>query len=343
VTDESKLRQALLNLIGNAVKFSDKGGVILSAGTRSADGDAVTLWFEVADTGPGLSADEMKKLFQPFVQGSAGVKAGGTGLGLAISRQYARLLGGDVTVESKLGNGAAFTLTVTARIAHELVAASSPVTTPHVLRLEPGQPPVRILIADNVPLNQELLVSTLAPMGFETQVANNGVEAVELFKSWKPHAVLMDMRMPVMDGYEANRLIKATDGGQDTFIIALTSTAFEEEKPAVFASGADVFMRKPFKQDELLAAIGKHLKLRFVYADLPAPVRQADADFTHIPEPIRTDVLQACGEADYDRLVGLCNQLAADGHAAAANALRERVNAFDYESIARVLAEPIAV
>jgi CheY-like chemotaxis protein len=342
VSDEGKLRQALVNLVSNAVKFTDKGTVALSAMPAPSEGRALALSFTVSDTGPGIPEREISNLFRPFVQGTTGLSFGGTGLGLAITRQYAHILGGEVEVRSQVGVGSTFTLTVSAREAKagEVTLQARP---PHVLRLADGQPPVRILVADDNPMNRELIAATLGPMGFEVSGVADGLEAEAVFHEWKPHAILMDMKMPVLDGYEATRRIKATPEGQQTFILGLTASAFEEDRSAVLDSGASDFMRKPFKQDELLAVLGKQLNLRYLYSEETPPLAamteaaHATADFSSLPEELRAGFLKACGEADYERLVELCEQFV-DMDSTAAERLRMRVNAFDYDGIAQLLA-----
>jgi CheY-like chemotaxis protein len=337
-SDEAKLRQALLNLIGNAVKFTADGSIVVSATARKTDAKTVSLCFSIADTGPGISDKDLKLLFKPFVQSSAGVSLGGTGLGLAISRQYARLLGGDITVKSQLGDGATFTLTVLAKIAAE-APATVPIEAPRVLRLANGQPSVRILVVDDIPLNRELLAAIMTPMGFELKLAENGAEALEITKAWKPQAIIMDMEMPVMNGYEANRRIKAEPESRDIYILALSASAFEEDKAAVLASGADMFMRKPFKQDELLTVLGKRLHLRYEYADTSATEKPSalapTGNISRIPEAMCADLLNACSTADYEKLVQICDGLAASAPAAAKE-LRGHVDAFEYDAIVRL-------
>ena len=241
------------------------------------------------------------------------------------------------------GGGASITLT--------LVAAGAPADSAvkkggarHVLRLQPGHAEVRVLVADDMPANRELLEAILVPAGFRVRTAENGAVAVSLVESWSPHAVLMDMRMPVMDGYEANRRIKAMSCGANTYILALTASAFEEQKSQVLASGADDFMRKPFKQDELLQLLGAKLGLTYEYEGEPASaaVTPADrelvpADLVALEDSVRTDLLRAVSAADYDRLVELCEALVAP-HPKVAAGLRALADRYDYAALTRLLA-----
>jgi CheY-like chemotaxis protein len=265
---------------------------------------------------------------------------GGTGLGLAIGKQYAKLLGGDISVDSTLGSGATFTLRMCARLA-PIEAMAKHTAAPSVLRLAENQPVPRILVADDNLSNRELLEEILTPVGFEVQLVQNGREAITAFDTWKPHAIIMDMRMPVMDGIEATRLIKAKTDGHSTFILALSASAFEEDKATVLAAGADVFMRKPFRDNELLASLGERLKLHYIYAETKHPVPTRDEPkpkrfSSPIPESVRAALIAACAEADYEKLIELCNSLSRSDPTAAGS-LRAMVEAFDYESLKRLM------
>ena len=334
--DEGKLRQTLVNLLGNAVKFTEEGGVRLIAGASETGPGSFILSFTVADTGPGLSAEAVTQLFRPFVQSIEGAKMGGTGLGLAISRQYARLLGGDVTVESTPGHGANFTFTAVATEARA-TDVTREVESPPVRRLREGKT-ARILVVDDDETNRKLLQDILEPIGFEIKTATNGAEAVEVFSAWKPAAIMMDICMPIMNGIEATRRIRAT--GQSVLIIGLSASAFEEEKAEVLSSGADLFVRKPFKVNELLGDLGRHLNLQYEYGELGETAVE-HADFSRIPDSLRAEFSRACDRADYEHLLKLCDTLEATEGPEIANAVRARVITFNYESLARLMSEQV--
>ncbi|MEA5496359.1 response regulator [Limnoraphis robusta] len=272
-TDEGKLRQVLINLLSNAIKFTEQGSVTLRV--KSQEFKPLNnphqiinlLTFEVSDTGPGIAPEEQHKLFEVFSQTETGIKSGqGTGLGLPISQKFVQLMGGEITVSSKLNEGTLFAFSIPVKT----VKASKIETTQtsqKVTGLAASQPKFRILITDDNPQNCCLLMQLLSSIGFEVQEAANGQEALEIWSSWKPDLIFMDMKMPVMDGYTAIQNIRAYREGKATVIIALTAQAFEEERQSILSIGCDDFIRKPFQQQEILAAINRHLKVEYSYQE----------------------------------------------------------------------------
>ena len=322
-TDESKLRQVLINLLGNAIKFTEHGCVTLritiaqksqvrsqNSGRRSQESEFQTqnsevkipkgelppnsslltpesffLNFEVEDTGPGIAPEEFDIIFEAFRQSSTGRKSlEGTGLGLPISRKFVQLMGGGIIVKSTLGKGTIFkfdvevSLTTAAKI--QLIQP-----TRQVIGLEAGQPNYRILVVDDVTESHLFLVKLLASVGFSVQKAANGQEAIDQWRTFQPHLIWMDMRMPVMDGYEATKQIKAKEQQRwkerqnsmpnqtqspipKTVIIALTASAFEEERHLILSVGCDDFVRKPFREQVIFEKIAQYLGVRYVYEEL---------------------------------------------------------------------------
>jgi PAS domain S-box-containing protein len=269
VADEGKLRQVLTNLLGNAVKFTYKGGVTMrvrssSKGTAQ-DEEGVRLKFEVEDSGPGIEPESLGAVFEPFIQSIVEGKIHeGTGLGLSISRQFVRLMGGDLSAGSQVGVGSLFKFDIQVGLA-EAAELDSARPRQRVVGLEPDQPTYRLLIVEENKTNRRLLVRLLGPLGFELEEAINGQEGIDAWERWDPHLIFMDMRMPVMDGYEAARRIKATPEGKDTVVVALTASAFEEDRESILSGGCDDFMRKPFRQYEIFDMLAKHLGVRFIY------------------------------------------------------------------------------
>ncbi|MGK7915926.1 MAG: ATP-binding protein, partial [Prochloraceae cyanobacterium] len=269
--DEGKLRQIIINLVSNAIKFTSVGSVILRVfcpiPPSSITTDKIGIQFEVQDTGPGITAEDLEAIFEPFQQTEVGRTAQeGTGLGLSISRQFARLMGGDITVTSELGKNTTFTVRVQLALAEE-IALLPDRDYKRVIGLEAGQPEYRILIVEDVPENQQLMLKLLESVGLKARVAANGLEAIALFSEWEPHCIWMDIRMPVMDGYEATKRIRATPKGKKTVIIALTASVFDRELLLVKDIGCDDYVSKPFQEHEIFDKMTKYLGLRYIYED----------------------------------------------------------------------------
>jgi PAS domain S-box-containing protein len=298
--DQVKLRQILINLLNNALKFTQEGGVTLRVviGKQHIDNNRQntaayqigrdnyskqqkTILFEIEDTGVGISPDELDCLFEAFMQTKSGKAAQeGTGLGLAIARQFVKLMGGDITVSSQVGHGSIFKFNIQVSIVDTADIDFKPQTR-RVIGLEPNQPKYRILIVDDRWENRHLLLKLLYPLGFEIKEASNGIEAIEIWENWQPHLIWMDMRMPILDGYEATQQIKDTTKGQATAIIALTASSLEEERVVIISAGCDDFVRKPFREAEIFETMTKHLGVRYIYEE-PNPSLPKKADKNNI-------------------------------------------------------------
>ena len=318
-TDDVKLRQVLINLLSNAIKFTYSGRVVLRVWADSPplnepdpiDPPVTTIQFEVEDTGMGIAPEELPTLFEAFTQTQSGRELQeGTGLGLSISRKFIQLMGGDISVKSQPGQGTTFIFKIQA------VVMDTPTDEPlhpnrRVMALAPGQPRYRILVVDDKPINRQLLIKLLSPLGFEMKEAANGQEAIALWDQWEPHLIWMDMRMPVMDGYEATKRIKTTTKGQATAVIALTASVLEEEKAVILSAGCDDFIRKPFRDEALFDAIAKHLGVQFIYAEInPSNKASLDDSIELAPEHLATlpkawleDLYDAALEANVRRVI----------------------------------------
>ncbi|MBD2690282.1 MASE1 domain-containing protein [Anabaena catenula] len=293
-TDEVKLRQVLINLLSNAIKFTPTGSIILSVekGDEGTE-DVFSLHFCLRDTGVGIASAELPKLFDAFIQAQAGREMQeGTGLGLAISRKFVLLMGGDITVESELGKGTTFQFYIQAKLGQETISNSTE-GRQRVLALAPGQPTYKILTVDDKPINRQLLFKLLSPLGFEIKEASNGQEAITIWDAWEPHLIWMDMRMPVMDGYEATKYIKSTTKGNATAVIALTASVLEEEKAIVLSAGCDDFLRKPFAEHTIFDALAKHLGVKYIFAETHS------ANLEHIEEKSLTSDSLTCMEQEW--------------------------------------------
>ncbi len=267
-TDEVKLRQVLINLLSNAIKFTPVGQITLYVfqGEKITT-DCFYLHVQVHDTGVGIAPAELPKLFEAFTQAEAGKEMQeGTGLGLAISRKFVQLMGGDISVESELGKGTTFQFYIQSKLG-QAINSNDVEEHPHVLGLGAGQPTYKILVVDDKAINRQLLLKLLQPLGFEMKEASNGKEAITIWDEWEPHLIFMDMRMPIMDGYEATKQIKSTTKGNATAVIALTASVLEEEKAIVLSAGCDDFLRKPFREHTIFDALAKHLGVKYIFSE----------------------------------------------------------------------------
>ncbi|HEY9848756.1 MAG TPA: response regulator [Leptolyngbyaceae cyanobacterium] len=281
-TDESKLRQVLINLIGNAIKFTETGTVTLRVLADNSCGEINNgdrksntqnrLLFEIEDTGPGIAPCELPILFDPFVQTQTGHQSmQGTGLGLAISQQFVKLMGGDIRVTSQLGKGSTFAFDILVKLASP-PESNTLSHNKHVIGIQPDQPNYRILIVEDLKENRQLILELLQPLGLEVREAENGKEGIALWESWEPHLIWMDMEMPVLNGYQATQEIKKTPKGKNTVIIAITASAFEEQRELILKAGCDDFIPKPFHQEMLFEKLAKHLGIQFIYQEEISPI-----------------------------------------------------------------------
>jgi light-regulated signal transduction histidine kinase (bacteriophytochrome)/DNA-binding response OmpR family regulator len=305
-TDEGKLRQTLINLLDNAIKFTNEGWVKL----RVFPGEMPTqVLFEVSDTGPGIAPEEHYLLFDPFTQTEAGRKSmQGTGLGLPICKQFVNLMGGEFTVESEVNQGSLFRFDI------HITIADSPVSPPsglgqEIIGVEPGHPHYRVLITEDGEENRLLLLKLLSPLGFDVRTANNGLEAISIWKEWHPHLILMDLLMPLLDGYEATKRIRALPTSQDTVIIALTANAFSDVHRAAIDAGCNDYLPKPFQKDRLLELMGKHLGICYCYREEKISPKTVSRSYTLnsqslavMPASWRSQLHDAALAMDEDRL-----------------------------------------
>jgi CheY-like chemotaxis protein len=349
LSDEGKFRQILINLLGNAVKFTQTGGIALRARTvpdptrTVAKPESLLLQVEVEDSGIGISENALSRIFEAFNTSLENSSASGTGLGLAISKRLIELMGGTLSVKSKVGTGSRFRFEIPITPA-EGGGYKSATPTAEIKALHPSSKPVRVLIVDDLTDNRTLLRALLEPIGFETEDAVDGKEAIELFKRWSPHAILMDLRMPVMDGYEATRLIKGTEKGSKTAVIAVTASAFDEDEKAVLATGADGYIRKPFRPDELLSELGRLLPITYLYESAeeetpkkPAGVtRLTKEDLAILPEPLRQRLFRYVEEGEMTELKNSLAEVEAL-NPEAAQALLALAKQYDYERLTDLL------
>jgi two-component system sensor histidine kinase/response regulator len=343
LVDEGKLRQIIVNLLGNAIKFTEEGGIAVRTRADKIDDETSKLTVEIQDSGPGISENEMDKLFKHFEQTTSGINKGsGTGLGLALSRELALIMGGNITVTSEVGKGSIFTFQV--EIKNGDPEAIEKNNLKRVIGIEDKKESYRILVVDDKDENLKVAIDLLKLVGFETSEAINGVEAIEKFEEWNPHLILMDMRMPVMDGYDATRIIKSTEKGKLTPIVALTASAFEYERKKIESIGMQGYIRKPFRENELFGTISKILQLKYIYEEeniankvnVRGYKEITSNDMAVIPTELLTQMKDALSVADLDRLIGLIEQIGPENKTLVQQLL-VLVNNYDYKNLQQLL------
>jgi PAS domain S-box-containing protein len=346
VADEGKLRQALINLLANAIKFTKRGYVRLHANVDRRNSGGLWLSAHIEDTGLGISDEDQKKLFEPFIQTTDSQNTReGTGLGLAITRKYARLMGGDVTVASTPGKGSIFRFEVPVARG-DAEAAIGNTAHRRVIGIRAGTDVPRILVVDDLSENRDWLMKLLTAIGFSVRDADNGEAAIRQWEEWEPRLILMDLHMPVMDGLEAIRRIKTHPRGRETVIVALTASAMDDDRRDVFQSGADDFLSKPCREDELLEKARALLDITYDYEEAsevkPLPLADALAlgaeSLGSLPLDLVEELRDAtlCGnKRRLDKLILKVHETAEPS----AQVLQELADKYEYDALTRLLEE----
>jgi len=336
--DQEKLHRILANLLDNAIKFTSQGQVELHARLEAVGtGGEARLVVEVSDTGLGIAPDELPRLFQKFEQTSSGRAARiGTGLGLAISHQCARLLGGDLTVRSEPDQGTVFHLEL------PVVPLAALVPAPVGDTPSPPAGPVapasrRALVVDDLLDNRNLLVCLLETAGFEVRAVDSASECLALCRHWEPHLILMDTRMPEMDGHEAIRQLRAGPAGGHVKIISVSAAAFEEDRLAALTAGADDFVSKPFREAELLDKIHTLLGSTVSAVAGPLPARLMAESVARLPGELRRQLHTAVASGDFDQAAELISTIS---EPPVARELAKLAGDFDAETLLRLLDPP---
>ncbi len=334
--DERKLRQVLINLLSNGIKFTEQGEVTLYVACEPCfDTEYLHFQFTVSDTGYGIEPHEVQSLFRAFVQTSSGQRVQeGTGLGLRISQQFVEVMGGQISVSSQVNVGSQFQFTVPMRLANMLLPNVS--QQGRVLGIAAHQPDWRILVVEDSTDSRLLLTRLLKSIGFSVREAVNGLEAVNMVQQWSPHLIWMDMRMPVMDGFEATRQIKAI--APKTVIIGLTASVFSHEKASVLQVGCDDFLSKPFREHDIFELMHQHIGVAYVYSDahnsaetptLPTVTRE---QLQSLPADWLQKVYEAAMQADTEVLSDLFNEHEAQ-HSNSILQLQQLMHAYRFDRI----------
>jgi signal transduction histidine kinase/CheY-like chemotaxis protein len=345
VSDSRKLRQLLINLLSNGIKFTETGGVTLQASLNESAGLAdnqAQLCFAISDTGKGIAEAELDKLFNPFIQTASGIQTeGGTGLGLAISRQFIELMGGTIQVTSVVEQGSTFEFTIQVKLANSSqVKTLAP--TEQIKQIALGQPNYRLAVVDDQKTNRFALVKLLESVGFQPRTASNGQEAIALWQEWQPNLIWMDMRMPVMDGYEATHHIKHQPNGHKTVIIALTASAFEEQRAKIIEAGCDDFVPKPFLERVIFEKLTQYLGVKFIYAtesskktsqsSFQTPIPFTVKDLCLLPQQLVMDLHQAAIAVDAELIEKLITQIPPEQQHIA-QAISQMLTNYDFDAI----------
>lgn len=352
-TDEIKLRQVLINLIGNALKFTEEGSITVRVkrigNVQDQGASEVRLQFEVEDTGYGIAAEELSTLFEAFGQTAVGKQTQeGTGLGLTISRKFIQLMGGNITVKSQLGSGSTFGFDIQCHAVSAQEKSAAPIQR-RAVGLKPDQPRYRILIVDDRWANRQLLAKLLKPLGFDLREAENGKEAVDIAQVFQPHAIFMDIRMSVMGGLEATQQIRKTPQGKAITIIALTASVFEEERADIIAAGCDDFVRKPFQAEEIFEMLSRYVGVQYIYAqDNPPTSSPIDATklaslragMTNVSAALRGQLHEAIELGDIEMIDRVIHTIRSQ-NTELADALSQLADHFEYDKLLSLLGEPV--
>jgi signal transduction histidine kinase/CheY-like chemotaxis protein len=342
--DPGKVRQVLINLLSNAVKFTASGTVTVRATSRAAAADRHVIAIAVEDTGRGIEPGNLTRIFDAFDQADSASRLGGTGLGLTISRTFARLMHGDLAVESAPGKGSVFTFSFEAAGA-AIDAVPGRAAHPVPTGLDPGQPAWKVLIVDDVATNRDLLVELLSQVGFSTRTAENAEDAIAVHDEWRPDLVLMDLRMPGVGGLEGIRRLRTS--GSTAAIISVTASGMADTESDARAAGADAFVRKPYREGELLAVIGERLGVRYVFApSVSGPPAGVDRDAAglstlsqrlgSLPPALLDELREAAIDGRARRLEALADQVARHSESLSAE-VRALARDFEYDTLVSAL------
>jgi PAS domain S-box-containing protein len=341
VGDAAKLRQVLLNLVGNAVKFTRSGGVNVRAHCEPR-GDDLRLSVEVEDNGRGIPAELIPDLFSPFARARDVEGQQGSGLGLPISQDYVRRMGGEIQVTSTPGKGSCFRFDLKLKFPPEGLPAV-PREQVHMARLSADQPTYRVLVADDSADARELLLQLFSEAGFAAEAVPDGAAAIDRLRQWHPHLILMDLHMPELDGIAAIRLVRENDPARVIKVIAISSSVLAENRAAALAAGADDFIGKPFLVDELWRTVAGLLPVVFEFKALPATApaihgkRAAlSTAAALLPPELRDELRDALARADIDHLLQALGQVTTHDAALAAD-LEQLALRFDYLELQDIL------
>jgi CheY-like chemotaxis protein/nitrogen-specific signal transduction histidine kinase len=336
--DAGRIRQVLINLLSNAVKFTEKGSIHVRAIAEAAPPRGHLVTIRVEDSGAGIDPSDLDRIFGAFEQSGVGVRTGGTGLGLAVGREFARLMGGDLTASSKVGEGSAFSFSfqvASSAAATDLGGAAMPAL------LQANQDRRKVLVTDDEADNRRLLQELLSRIGFDVRVATCGEEAIALHDAWPPDLILMDVRMPGIGGIEAIRRLR--EAGSRTIMVVFTASWFDGVREQALEAGADEVLLKPYREADLLGKIGELMGVHYIYQEDTAAAATPTAEamsvaalsklLSEVPERLVAELHDAVIEARARRIDELASQIS-EYSAVAAAQIRDLAREFRYEGLA---------
>ena len=333
--DQSKVRQVLVNLLSNALKFTDSGHVEVRVSCAGNTDDTVHLVIDVEDTGRGINAKVLDAIFQPFIQTESGAKQRGTGLGLTVSRKFARKLGGDLTVTSTVGRGSVFRFTFDAQS-----GGKAGPTVKRVVSIDTLSPAPCTLVVDDEADNREVLTRMLESVGFRVRATTGGEEAIKAVIAEPPDIILMDLMMPRVDGTEATARIRALDVGRDIPILIVSASAFDGQQSECIEAGANAFVRKPIREHELFEAIADHLPVTYLDAQtstLQSAVDNVDhTTMCRLPDGLNDVLLKAVQSGDINVIDTILTEAESVDYTMARR-LRELADDFRYDELIELL------
>lgn len=312
--DEARLRQIMINLVGNAVKYTQEGSITMRLGIRQ--NTKAHLVIEIKDTGSGISVADQEHIFEPFKRLDEQNNYQGSGLGLTITRQFVLMMEGSITLESTLGKGSVFRVDLPLEEVREMDFRATPIAQEEgeVTGLMPNQPDYRILIVEDQFESQLLLKKLMEYLGLPVKVAENGQQCIEIFKSWQPHLIWMDIRMPVTDGMETTRAIRQLPGGKDVKIVAVTASALVEQRMEMLNAGMDDFINKPYRFNEIYHCLSQLLGVKYLYAKQSSPettLPLTASMMAVLPPALRREFREALESLEEESINAVIQQVAA--------------------------------
>lgn len=337
--DAAKIRQVLINLVGNAIKFTEHGSISLHFVTLNIIDGIAKISCRVKDTGSGMTQDDAESIFTPFVQLDNSSKQIGTGLGLSISHQYATLMKGDIKVESQINIGSTFDFTFDVNVLDDFdEVIDEDEKYAHVSGLTPGQSKYKILIVDDNKDNTLLLEQILHILDFDIRCEYNGADAITTFSQWKPDLIWMDWRMPVMDGLTATQKIRQLDDGNEVKIVALTANAFKEQREEILKAGCNEIVYKPYDAKDIFKCMTEQLDVEYIYENIDdilksdKKVRLSSDKLNLLPDELKSALKQAAIELDTEALMTLTDEIEKID-AEQAQACRNAIKNYDLKAI----------